>query len=80
MDELPVSDRIVVLLNRGVLLMEVAVLDRHRPRRKFRRIVGPLLADLLNADSPTSHAPEADDGIPGHHDILSGEPPAPAAE
>ncbi|MEI2764442.1 MAG: proteasome subunit alpha [Dermatophilaceae bacterium] len=60
--------------------LEVAVLDRHRPRRKFRRIVGPLLADLLNADSPTAHAPEADDGIPGHHDILSGEPPAPAAE
>ena len=55
--------------------LEVAVLDRHRPRRKFRRIVGPLLADLLNAESPTAHAPEADDGIPGHHDTLSGEPP-----
>ena len=52
--------------------LEVAVLDRHRPRRTFRRIVGPLLADLLNLDSPTAHAPEADDGIPGHPDILSG--------
>lgn len=52
--------------------LEVAVLDRQRPRRTFRRIVGPLLADLLNADSPTAHAPEADDGIPGHPDILSG--------
>ena len=52
--------------------LEVAVLDRHRPRRTFRRIVGHLLADLLNADSPTAHAPEADDGIPGHPDILSG--------
>ncbi|MEI2731108.1 MAG: proteasome subunit alpha [Dermatophilaceae bacterium] len=55
--------------------LEVAVLDRHRPRRTFRRIVGHLLADLLNADSPTAHAPESDDGIPGHHDTLSGETP-----
>jgi proteasome alpha subunit len=54
--------------------LEVAVLDRHRPRRTFRRIVGPLLADLLNVDSPTSHAPETDDDRPGHHDTLSGEP------
>ncbi|MBK8757403.1 MAG: proteasome subunit alpha [Actinomycetales bacterium] len=51
--------------------LEVAVLDRHRPRRTFRRIVGPLLVDLLNADSPTAHAPETDEGIPGHPDILS---------
>jgi proteasome alpha subunit len=55
--------------------LEVAVLDRNRPRRTFRRIVGPLLADLLNADSPTAHAPEVDEGIPGHHDTLSGEAP-----
>ena len=41
--------------------LEVAVLDRHRPRRRFRRIVGPLLADLLNSESPTAHAPEADE-------------------
>ena len=50
--------------------LEVAVLDR----RRFRRIVGPLLADLLNSESPTAHAPEYDEGIPGHHDTLSGEP------
>jgi proteasome alpha subunit len=56
--------------------LEVAVLDRHRPRRAFRRIVGPLLADLLNVDSPTSHAPEFDEGVPGHHDTLSGGPSA----
>jgi len=60
--------------------LEVAVLDRNRPRRTFRRIVGPLLADLLNADSPTAHAPELDEGVPGHHDTLSGQPPAHAAE
>lgn len=53
--------------------LEVAVLDRHRPRRTFRRIVGPLLADLLNVDSPIAHAPEADEGVPGHHDTLSGQ-------
>ncbi|HMT31241.1 MAG TPA: proteasome subunit alpha [Dermatophilaceae bacterium] len=60
--------------------LEVAVLDRHRPRRTFRRIVGPLLVDLLNADSPTAHAPEADEGIPGHPDILSSAVDPSAAE
>ncbi|HRW17211.1 MAG TPA: proteasome subunit alpha [Dermatophilaceae bacterium] len=53
--------------------LEVAVLDRLRPRRTFRRIVGSLLADLLNAESPTKHAPESDESVPGHHDTLSGE-------
>ncbi len=53
--------------------LEVAVLDRNRPRRTFRRIVGTLLADLLRADSPTTHAPEDDEHVPGHHDTLSGE-------
>ena len=56
--------------------LEVAVLDRNRPRRTFRRIVGPLLADLHNVDSPTSHAPEFDEDVPGHHDTLSGQPAA----
>ncbi|MBK8469395.1 MAG: proteasome subunit alpha [Candidatus Phosphoribacter sp.] len=60
--------------------LEVAVLDRHRPRRTFRRIIGPLLADLINADSPTAHAPELDDGAPGHHDTLSGEHPSAEAQ
>ena len=32
--------------------LEVAVLDRHRPRRKFRRVVGPALAALLGV-TPT---------------------------
>ncbi|PID97137.1 MAG: proteasome subunit alpha [Actinomycetales bacterium] len=52
--------------------LEVAVLDRNRPRRTFRRIVGRLLVDLLNADSHTSDAPETDDPVPGHHDTLAG--------
>ena len=30
--------------------LEVAVLDRDRPRRKFRRITGPRLAELLGVD------------------------------
>ena len=30
--------------------LEVAVLDRTRPRRTFRRLAGPLLEDLLGAD------------------------------
>ena len=56
--------------------LEVAVLDRDRPRRTFRRITGRLLADLLNIDSPVSDAPR-DEGRPGHHDTLSGEPETP---
>ena len=54
--------------------LEVAVLDRLRPRRTFRRIAGQLLDDLLSADSPVSDAPETDDGRPGHHDVLTGRP------
>jgi proteasome alpha subunit len=42
--------------------LEVAVLDRHRPRRTFRRITGQLLERLLSSDDPTRDAPPADDG------------------
>jgi proteasome alpha subunit len=55
--------------------LEVAVLDRQRPRRTFRRIVPPLLDDLLSAESPVYDAPLMDDGQPGHHDVLSGQVP-----
>ena len=41
--------------------LEVAVLDRHRPRRTFRRITGTLLERLLSSEDPTSDAPPADD-------------------
>ena len=37
--------------------LEVAVLDRHRPRRTFRRITGPLLERLLSSDDPTERRP-----------------------
>ena len=45
--------------------LEVAVLDRHRPRRTFRRIAGPLLERLLSSEDPTSDAPPADDADAG---------------
>jgi proteasome alpha subunit len=41
--------------------LEVAVLDRHRPRRRFRRIQGPLLDRLLNSEDPTADAPNGED-------------------
>ena len=53
--------------------IEVAVLDRHRPRRTFRRVSGSLLRALLNTDDPTSAVPSADEPVPGHHDELTGE-------
>lgn len=37
--------------------LEVAVLDRHRERRTFRRISEPLLAQLLSAEDPTHDVP-----------------------
>jgi proteasome alpha subunit len=36
--------------------LEVAVLDRDRPRRKFRRINGPRLAELLGVDDDSDDA------------------------
>ena len=53
--------------------LEVAVLDRERPRRTFRRIGGGLLAALLNRDSPVKDAPVVDDATPGQHDTLTGD-------
>jgi proteasome alpha subunit len=66
--------------------LEVAILDRLRPRRAFRRLAGPLLDRLLTADDPTTDVPHTDDPRPGMHDVLTGdtpeagEPPAGAAE
>ncbi|GAB2673348.1 proteasome subunit alpha [Thalassiella azotivora] len=57
----------------GTDVLEVAVLDRHRPRRAFRRLTGSLLERLLSRQDPTSDVPEADDRRPGPHDTLSGE-------
>src|SRR5690606_3612846 len=55
--------------------LEVAVLDRGRPRRTFRRIVGPLLDRLLNEADPIYDVPDTDDPVPGPHDTLSGHSP-----
>jgi proteasome alpha subunit len=53
--------------------LEVAILDRLRPRRAFRRLAGPLLERLLRADDPTTDVPHHDDPRPGLHDTLTGE-------
>jgi proteasome alpha subunit len=52
--------------------LEVAVLDRARRRRIFRRIAGPLLEALLRSDDPTKDVPADDDPTPGRHDTLTG--------
>ncbi|HET7397106.1 MAG TPA: proteasome subunit alpha [Intrasporangium sp.] len=57
----------------GADQLEVAVLDRERPRRAFRRVVRPLLDRLLATEDPVTHAPAADESHPGHPDVLSGE-------
>lgn len=41
--------------------LEVAILDRHRPRRAFRRLQGPLLERLLSPVDPTSDVPAEDE-------------------
>jgi proteasome alpha subunit len=53
--------------------LEVAILDRLRPRRAFRRIVGQLLERLLRPDDPTVDVPHTDERRPGVHDTLTGE-------
>jgi len=53
--------------------LEVAVLDRARPRRTFRRVAGPLLDALLSSEDPTTDVPADDDPTPGRHDTLTGE-------
>jgi proteasome alpha subunit len=55
--------------------LEVAVLDRLRPRRAFRRLAGPLLEALLAPDDPTTDVPTSDDHRPGLHDTLTGVAP-----
>ena len=53
--------------------LEVAVLDRHRERRLFRRIEGHLLERLLSPSDPTSDVPREDDPRPGTHETLTGD-------
>jgi proteasome alpha subunit len=60
----------------GTSQLEVAILDRLRPRRAFRRLAGPLLERLLTPGDPTTDVPHTDDGRPGLHDTLTEvEPP-----
>ncbi|MGN6089619.1 MAG: proteasome subunit alpha [Actinomycetes bacterium] len=61
--------------------LEVAVLDRARPRRTFRRIVGDVLVTLLSggaATSVTDEQPAADprDAEPGHPGLPEDTPPS----
>jgi proteasome alpha subunit len=59
--------------------LEVAVLDRARPRRTFRRLAGPLLDALLSSEDPTTDVPADDDRAPGRRDTLTGDA-APSAD
>ena len=52
--------------------LEVAVLDRNRPRRAFRRLARPLLERLLGEHDPLRDVPSADDPRPGSHETLTG--------
>ncbi len=57
----------------GPAQLEVAILDRQRLRRAFRRLAGPLLERLLTPGDPTTDAPPTDDPRPGLHDTLTGD-------
>jgi len=59
----------------GPAQLEVAVIDRERPRRTFRRISGHLLEDLLSSESRVTGLPVEAEGAPGHHHNLTGDPP-----
>lgn len=48
----------------GAEQLEVAVLDRQRSRRKFRRITGALLDRLISPTDPTHDAPVEDEPPP----------------
>ena len=57
--------------------LEVAVLDRLRPRRAFRRLAGPLLERLLRPATrrPTSRTPTSDARAARHADRRAGRRP-----
>ena len=52
--------------------LEVAVLDRERPRRTFRRVDGPLVSRLLSSEDPLVDAPVADTDA-DHPEVLRGD-------
>jgi proteasome alpha subunit len=49
----------------GESALEVAILDRSRPRRTFRRIDGAVLSELLPAENRAVDTPPAVDGVGG---------------
>jgi proteasome alpha subunit len=57
--------------------VEVAVLDRRRPKRAFRRVVGSALRTLLGDESPAPDAREAEPNAAGHHAPSVPEPGTP---
>jgi proteasome alpha subunit len=62
----------------GVGQLEVAVLDRSRPRRAFRRITGAALTALLTSTSaaPTDRAADSSPADAGDGSDGPSEPPA----
>jgi proteasome alpha subunit len=56
----------------GVSALEVAVLDRSRPRRTFRRIEGPALRDLLPEANRAVDAPAQPPAVAGGDDVPAG--------
>jgi proteasome alpha subunit len=57
--------------------LEVALLDRRRPKRAFRRVVGAALRTLLGDESPALDAREGATAAPSHAPSVSepGTPP-----
>ncbi|MDO5711580.1 MAG: proteasome subunit alpha, partial [Micrococcales bacterium] len=61
--------------------LEVAVLDRARPRRTFRRIPPALLAQFLSREDPITDLPQTPEvavttsgnPVPQHHELTPGE-------
>jgi proteasome alpha subunit len=60
--------------------LEVAVLDRHRPRRRFRRVQGELLERLLSTDDPTADVPDTDEDDGGRHAATNPQTQRPAQD
>jgi len=56
----------------GVSALEVAVLDRTRPRRTFRRIEGAALRDLLPEANRAVDAPAQPPAVAGGDDVAAG--------
>ena len=60
----------------GTDQLEVAVLDRQRERRLFRRIAAPLVDRLLSPSDPTDDVPHEDERGPGPHDTVGMDSPS----